>query len=318
MEANNPSSKIETLYDAIYWSIVTLTTVGFGDIVPVTDEGRFVAMLIIISGIGIISFSTSLIVSAFSEKLNEFKEIKSVEEFAKYKDIFLICGYEKIAKEVAKKLKKDKSKKIVVLDEDLNRVNDAKSDGVLALHYDPGSVDSYTKKLNVDFKKQVRVVLCLREDDVENVYTALTVRSIDKDVKIISLLIHSSNRKKLEFAGVNEIIYPQELVGLITKELIGKPVAFEVIHALRSENHFVDIEEIVLTENMVLNYPTINELNHQSYKLILLGVFKKLDNRFWYNPIKSTILNSGDTLVVIGYRPFIKEFERFLHKKRKF
>ncbi len=317
MEANNVQSKVNTLYDAVYWSIVTLTTVGFGDITPVTDEGRFVAMLIIISGIGIISFSTSLIVSAFNEKLSEFKEIKSVEEFSKQKNIYLVCGLSEIAKEVVNKLNRDKYKNIVVLDNNVENIKDIKEMNILAFNYNPGSIESYKKKLNIDFKKQIDTVLCLKDNDVENVYTALTIRSLDKDVKIISLLMNNSNRKKLEFAGVDEIIYPQELIGLITKELIGKPVAFEVIHALRSENNFVDIEEIVLTNSIVQSYPLVKDLKTKEHRLILLGVYKKDKNRFWYNPMDDTLLNAGDTLLVIGYKPFIKEFERILHKKRK-
>ena len=69
---------------------------------------------------------------------------------------------------------------------------------------------------------QVKAVLCLRESDVENVYTTLTVRSINKDVYILSLLNNDIHRNKLSFAGVDEILYAKELVGMIAKEFIGK------------------------------------------------------------------------------------------------
>ena len=75
MEAHNPASKINTLFDAVYWSVVTIFTVGYGDFVPVTHEGRMVAMVIIVSGIAVISFATSIIVSAFTEKLDEIKDL---------------------------------------------------------------------------------------------------------------------------------------------------------------------------------------------------------------------------------------------------
>jgi len=316
MEGNNPESKLESFYEAIYWSIVTLSTVGFGDITPVTDEGRFVTMLIIISGVAVLSFSTSLIVSAFTEKLDEFKEIKIVEDVAKLKNIYLICGYESVAKEVVGKLK-DKKKHIVILDEDITRVNEAKKQGYKALNFKPGSIDSYEKQLHIDFKTQVKMVLCLRHDDVENIYTTLTIRSLDKEVHILSLLIHDVNKKKLKYAGVNEIIYPQELVGMITKELVGQPVAFEAVHALRSDSSLVNIEEIIITEKIIQNYPYIGDLNNKEYRVVLLGLYKKSYDRFWFNPIDDTLMQVGDTLIVIGYTPFIKEFERQLHKKKR-
>src|SRR3990167_6403728 len=67
MEANNPESPVDTLFDAVYWAVVTIFTVGYGDIIPVTSEGRVVAMVVIVLGIAVISFATSIVVSARSE-----------------------------------------------------------------------------------------------------------------------------------------------------------------------------------------------------------------------------------------------------------
>lgn len=315
MEANNPNSPINTLFDGLYWSIVTISTVGYGDVVPVSEAGRIVAMVVIVSGIAVIAFTTSLIVSALNEKLDEVKEIKSIEDITKMDDYYVLCGYEKVARELARKLKKS-SHKLLVLDSDAARVAEAKKDGLLALHYATGSQESY-KKLHIDLKNKVKAVLCLREDDVENVYTALTIRSIDSDVFILSLLIKDINRKKLEFAGVDHILYPQELVGLITKELVGKPAAFEVIHQLRSEYTNVSIDEIMLTTKIIENYPTIGTLANKKYKVIILGLFKGTSNHFYFNPIDSTLLENGDYILAIGYSNFIKEFEKSLLKRRK-
>ncbi len=315
MEANNPASPVNTLFDALYWSIVTISTVGYGDVTPVTTEGRLVAMVVITSGIGVLAFTTSLVVSAFSERLDEIKERKNVDDIMKLESYYLICGYESIAKELAHKLKKSKYP-VIVLDENEARVEQAKEDGLLAMCDSSGSIATYNK-LGIDIKKQVKTVLCLYEDDVENVYTALTVRSIDKDVFILSLLMKDANRNKLTFAGVNHIVYPQELVGLVTKELVGKPAAFKIIHELRSEYTNVDLEEILITERILENYTTIGELQNKKYRVIVLGVFKNKHQRFYFNPIDSTPLESGDFLLAIGYRLFVKEFEHSMFARRE-
>jgi voltage-gated potassium channel len=65
--------EINTLFDALYWALITITTVGYGDISPVTHEGRTISMIVIVAGIAMISFVTSVIVSAFSEKLIQLK-----------------------------------------------------------------------------------------------------------------------------------------------------------------------------------------------------------------------------------------------------
>jgi voltage-gated potassium channel len=313
MEGNNPASPINTFYGAIYWSIVTISTVGYGDITPISHEGRFVAMLVIIAGIAVLAFTTSLFVSAFTEKLDEIKEVKTIEDVSKLKKFYLICGYEQVSREVARKLSLN-GNDIIIMDENAERIERAKKDGYTALNYNPGRVDSY-EKLNIDMDKHVEAILCLRENDIENVYTALTIRSLNKNVFILSLLMNDSNRQKLDFAGINNVVYPQELVGLITKELVGKPVAFEVIHELRSENADVKIDELGITQRIVDNFGRVGELGNKDFRVVLLGIYKHRHDRFFFNPMDDTLLEVGDYLLVVGYQIFVLEFEKYLHTK---
>ena len=146
-------------------------------------------------------------------------------------------------------------------------------------------------------------------------YTALTVRSFDKDVFILSLLMNDSNRKKLEFAGINHLVYPQELVAMITKEFIGKPVAFEVVHAMRSANGNVKIDELTVTARVRENFKTIGELGNSAYRVIVLGIYQNDTDKFLFNPDKDTAIEVGDYIIAIGYQVFIGEFERHLHTK---
>ena len=312
MEGNNPNSPINTLFEAVYWSIVTISTVGYGDITPTSTEGRVVSMFVIISGIAVIAFTTSIVVSALTEKLDEIKEIRTVEDIEKIKQFYLICGYENIAKEVAKLLRKD-GVKIIVLDENQDRVNEAVKDGLTALNYDPGSIESY-KKLRIDINSQIKAILCLRESDVENVYTALTVRSISKDVFILSILMDNMHKNKLLSAGVNEVLYSKELVGMIIREFVGKPVAFEVIHALRTDYSSVDIQEIFVTGRIANRFGMVNQLNNVKYRIVLLGIYKEKHKRFLFNPIDSTIIQEGDYLLVVGNSTFLREFEKHLNR----
>ncbi len=313
MEANDPNSPIKTLYEAFYWSIVTISTVGYGDVVAVSKEGQFVAMVVILAGIAVLAFTTSLFVSAFTEKLDDIKESKTIQDVSKTKRLYLICGYENIAKEVAKKLLLANFN-VVVMDDCEQRIENAKKDGLTALNYNPGSIDSY-KKLNIDMSTQVKAILCLREDDVENVYTALTVRSINTEVFIMSLLMNSTNRNKLVYSGVNEILYDKEFVGLVAREYVGQPVAFEAIHTLRSETSAIHIEEIAVTDRIQHKCPTVKELENIKYRVVLLGVHKKSSSEFCFNPSDEVELETGDFLLVIGNYMFIREFNKHLSQR---
>ena len=314
MEANNPDSPINTLFEAFYWSLVTISTVGYGDLAPVSEAGRSVAMVIIISGIAVLSFSTSIVVSAFTEKLDEIKEGKQLEDIRKSKRFYLLCGFDELGQQVASKLHR-LGRKVVVLDDNRERIKRAEEHGFKALAYDPAALESY-HRMGIDLSKQVIAVLCLRDSDVKNVYTALTIRSMNKEVRVLSVLVEQQNRKKLQLAGVDEIVYTQELVGMIAREFSGKPVAFEAIHALRSEDTGVYIEEIVIDERMTRHIKTVNELGLLRYRLILLGLFKQASEEFWFNPGGTTQLEPGDIMLIIGDKSLIGEFSLALRRKR--
>jgi len=313
MEANHTESSIQTFYDALYWSVVTISTVGYGDITPVSNEGRFVAMIVIVSGIAVLAFTTSLVVSGFNEKLEEIRETRDIDSINKLKAFYIVCGYESISQEVVKQL--SRNNQIIILDENPAHIEQARKDGFRALNYDPGIIQSY-HKLHINIDKQVKAILCLKENDVENVYTALTVRSFNKNVYILSLLMHDTNRKKLTFAGVNEILYTKELIGLIAKEFVGKPVAFEVIHSLRSEHSAISIEEVIITPRIAQNFPTVELLESAKYRVVLLGIYKHTTKHFFFNPIDITLVEEGDYLLIIGNKAFIQEYEAHLHTKR--
>ena len=314
MEANNPESKISTLFDAFYWSIVTLSSVGYGDVVTVTEAGRVVSIIVIIAGIAVMAFMTSLVVSAFTEKIEEIKEIKNIEDISKLKKIYLICGYRDIGRQVALRLQKH-GFNVVVLDKNKAHTHEALKDGFIAFEYDSGLLSTY-ENLRIDMHTQLKAVLCLENSDIENIYTALTVRSMSKSVEIISLLQVKKNRKKLELAGVNIVIFSQEFIGMIAKEYVGQPVAFELIHALRSETNGIQISEIMVDDVMTRYYCTIGEIDSGKFKLSMLGIYKNSYKRFLFNPLDTTLLEFGDMLIVVGDYVYIEEFKKHLHKKR--
>lgn len=309
-EANNQDSAIDTLFEAFYWSFVTLSTVGYGDFVPVTDLGRTVAMVIIISGVAVISFTTSIVVSAFTEQLDGIKEQKMVSDISKMKNFYLICGYSEIASIVCKRLQKD-GLDFVILEKRSERMNEALKAKMPVVLTDPAKQESY-ETFGIDLKEQVRSVLCFEQSDVESIYTALTIRSLDPKMKILSYLHESKNRKKLMLAGVDQIIYPQELIGVISNEFTGKPVAFEAIHVLRSQSTDIVMDEILVNERILNNVNKVADLNIDSKRLILLGIYTK--GHFEFNPKDDTDLCAGDILVVIGHGVVIEEYSLNLHK----
>jgi len=313
MEANNPESPINTLFDAVYWSVVTIFTVGYGDFVPVTEEGRTVAMVIIVAGIAVMSFATSIVVSAFTEKLDEIKDDKLVDDVSKLSRFYIVCGYSPLTREVVQRFHKS-GKTVVVLEKDAAKAQEAHKAGITALAMDSSSLATY-QTLKIDFERQVESVLLFQESDVLNVYTALTVRELSAGIEILSILNQVENRRKLLLAGINKIVYTQELIGLMSKQVSGKPVAFDVINALRAEKSGVYIEEIAL-DNYTRNrfFDTITLPLFQK-RLIVLGLYKTVKKSFFFNPDATVDIEAGDVAIVIGTRALIDEFKAMTYQK---
>ena len=139
------NDNINSLFDALYWALITISSVGYGDISPVTDGGRVVAMLIIVAGIAMISFVTSVIVSSFSEKLTELKENRLIEEVNKTEEFMIICGYGQMTRMFLRTHAAYYDRRYIIIEQDKKRVDMAIKEGYRAIHDDASRHDVISK-----------------------------------------------------------------------------------------------------------------------------------------------------------------------------
>lgn len=297
------------LYDAFYWSIVTISTVGYGDITPHTVGGRMVTVALIITGLGVLSFFTSIIVAAFQEKMHFLRENRTYAELERYKRYIIICGYGRVGREIARQLDKDREKYIVI-DKNEEEVLNAKRKGILAIHDDASKNEVLE---NAGINRGATTVLCTTGNDVANVYITLSSRYLNADIRIISRANRKDNVNKLYQAGADHVIEPFEIAGLLAAEYIGEPVAFEAVLGILREEKGVLMETIVIHEGCLLDGVNIDSVDCIGRKLSLVGVissnpihqkhknrYKVKNQHFYYNPAKHFIIRAQDILVVLG------------------
>ncbi len=316
---NNP--KIETIFDAIYWSLITISTVGYGDITPITHEGKILTMILIIVGIGFISFSTSIIASAFTEKLQELKADRVFRVIKKMNDVHLICGFSNEAEVLAEKFKKENID-FVIIDKDEEKIQKASLKGYITLK---GDITQKTFLDVMDFNK-VSKIFVLTNNDISNAFIVLSVKMYSKNSEIIALANDEKNVNKIKKAGANWIVVPSTVTALLTAEYIGHPITFEVIDAILTEKRNAIIDEIVVLKNSFLDNKLMGEIDFDKYKIILFGVLKKEDSpflnetlkiekgHFYFNPPFDLRLEEGDIIVVMGYSMSINYFKYQLER----
>jgi voltage-gated potassium channel len=309
---------IGNFFDAVYWSAVTASTVGYGDIVPKSVPGMVIAMALIVLGVSVLAFLTSIIVSAFSEKLDELKENRVLAEIEKMHHYILICGYGRVG-EVTAKMLHDDNERLVIVDNNPEKVALAKSRGFTGICGD-ASKSNFLQELGVG--DNATAVVCSTGSDAMNIFITLTARGLSKTVQIISRVEKKSNRKKFFLAGADYAFSPYEVIGVMGVEYVSRPIAYEALDGMLSGNRGVLFESFRVFANSRIAGGKVEELELARRKVILFGVLRKTNEQtpgitsypidgqlFYFNPPDSFVLQEDDRLILMGRIHHIKRLE---------
>ena len=317
--------QIGQLFDAFYWSVVTLATVGYGDITPKTVGGKFVTIALIMSGIWVLSFFTSIIVAALQDKLHTMRENRIIAELNRFENFIIICGFGRVGQEIARQLLKDRQK-FIIIDNNEKNVLIAKQRGFLAIHDDASKNEVLE---NAGIHSGAIAVLCTTGDDVINVYIALSCRALNPNIQIISRANSKNNINKLYQAGANSVVQPYEIAGMLTAEYVGQPVAFEAIMGILSEEKQILMDTLIVYPGSLLDKRKVEELDFKKRNLMLLGVisnnpvhqkrrsrYRVRNQHFYFNPESDFELQVGDIVVVFGREYTIEFYKDQIEKNR--
>ena len=320
-ESRSQGGEIGNIFDGIYWALITISTVGYGDIIPHTPEGRVITLVLIISGMGVMAFTTSIVVSAFGEKMSEMRQNQVFSELERMKARHtILCGFGRMGQMVAERLARDKMP-FVVIDPDPDNMEQAKHLGYLVIQ---GYGERTELLKSVGVERRAERILCLTGDDVVNVYITLTARSLNPGIEIISRANRQETVRKLIQVGANHTIKPYKTVALIASEFLGKPVAFEAINGVLSGKQGIGLETVSIRENMLYDGARIGDIDFWGSRLLLFGVltkqprpedemcrdpFSMRERSFYFNPQPSFRLQAGDVLLVFGHEYSIVHFK---------
>ncbi len=322
-EHSSVGGQIDSLTDAFYWAVVTISTVGYGDITPISTGGRLVTSALIISGLGVLAFFTSIIVAAFSEKMSEFQLDRVKATIEKSQNTIILCGFGRVGQEIAQQLFENK-KNFIVIDSNKENTDLASQKGYIALNDDASKNSAL---LHAGINHGANTILCVTGDDVTNVYITLTSRHLNSNINIISRANRDDNINKLYQAGANHIVQPFSIAGLLASEHIGQPVAFDAIQGILHNQKDIQIDALTILEKSFLVGQSVEQINLTQYKASLLGVISnnpihikrrnryKLHNQhFYFNPEASFLLSSGDILILLGRKLSIEYLQGLIEK----
>jgi len=308
----NINKNINSLFDAIYWALISVATVGYGDIAPVTTIGRIISMIIIVTGLVLIAFATSVIVSAFLEKLVEIKDNRIIESINKEDSFVIICGYGQMTKMLLRQ--NNFNNKYVVIEKDPEITKQITKEGFIAITDDASRYDVLSK-FNVHHANVS--VLCLGSNDVENIYITLNAKSLSGGIRVIARASDEFMKKKFALAGADHIIIPNQMANIMLLTSINQPIVYNVMHALLTGKNAAYLDEIRILSHDKLIGKTVNSIGFKNKKLLLIGIHKADSNEFIFNPVESTILEHNDILLIMGLKISVEYFVNIFQRGLK-
>ena len=297
----NPN--ISSFFDAIYWSVITISTVGFGDISPVTIQGRVATLFLVIGGMGVIAFFTSIVTTSLHDKMPLIKEEKVIGESNSYKEFTIICGFGRMGQVLAEQLYNAKQK-FIVIDPKINSIEHQYKKNFLTINGDATNTNLLEK---IGINKGAKNIIALTDNDAVNLSIILTARALNSSINIISRANDLATKKKLYLAGANNIVLSNEITALVATEYIGQPVAFEAIDDILLSTEGAVMDEIEVLEDYKIINQKLNSINFANYNLTLLGIIDAKNRKnFIFNPKKDQyVVQPRDILIVIGYKDSI-------------
>jgi voltage-gated potassium channel len=284
--------------DSIYMTIITLSTVGYGEVRTIGPAGRIFTILLILFGVSIIAYIVGLIAETLveSEIRSIFGRKKLGKKIRSLKNHYIICGYGRIGRIICKELMR-KSIALIVIEKDEQARRLLEHDDILYLDAD-ATEEEVLLEAGIEKAKGLVAVV---SSDPQNVYISLTARGLNPSLYILSRAEEEATEKKLIRAGANEVMLPYRLGGRRMAQAILRPTVSDFIESTIHDHSFeLNIEEIMVGENSRFNnFPLVDSGIRKEMDIIIIGI-KQKDGEMLFNPSSQTKIRAGDILIAMG------------------
>lgn len=287
-----------TFFDAFYMTIITVSTVGFSEIKPLTTIGRSITMVVIMMGIGVGGYTIGMIARSFIEgELRIFFGRKKLEKrIAALAHHFIICGYGRIGRIISSELADDKIP-FVVVEQDAKAVEQLQKNSYLWLQMDATSEEAL---LAAGIKRAKGLVTAL-PSDAHNVFITLTAKGLRPDIFILSRASDHGNEDKLKRAGATRVVSPYLIGGRRMAQVLKRPTVVDFIDiAMMESNLGLMMEEAKIGPESQLIGKNIMASNLRRDFGVIVVAIKKMSDEMIFNPGPGETLEAGDVIVVLG------------------
>jgi voltage-gated potassium channel len=296
-----------TPWDALYMTVISVTTVGYREVHPLSRAGQLFTMLVLMVGVATVLYTFSFFMARIVEGDLQYgwsrrKREHMLDELDKH---FIICGFGRMGRIVANEFARQKVP-FVIIERSPDRVQEAVDVGYLAVEADASSEVVLTR---VGIAR-ARGFIAAVSTDAENVYAVLTARLMRPDLFIIGRAETDDARTKLVRAGADRVISPYQIGGLQLAQTALRPAVVDFVQiATSSESLELSMEQVRIADGAPLSGRTLLDSNlRQRFGVVVVGI-QRANGRMEFNPASDAEMRSGDYLVVLGRPENLRELE---------
>ncbi len=295
------------VFDAFYMTITTVTTVGYGEIHPLSRAGRVFNSGVIILGVATVLYTFSFLMARLVEGDLQARWARRRRErmLDDLKNHFIICGFGRIGQIVAREFARQ-SIPFVIIERDGERMQAAIDTGYLAVEADASSED-VLRRLSIS---RARGFIAAVSTDADNVFAILTARLLRPDLFIIGRAETEDAKAKLVRAGADRVLSPYQIGGLQLAQTALRPAVVDFVQlATSSDNLDLNMEQVQIADGAPLAGRSIIEANlRQRFGVVVVGI-QRASGAMEFNPPPESIMRVGDYLVVLGQAKNLRDLE---------
>lgn len=296
--------------DALFMTVITLTTVGYREVAPLDIAGQYFTMALLLGGLGIVFYCATLVARQLIEgELQLALGRKRVErQIAQMRDHFVICGFGRMGRIVCKELAA-KPAPFVVVERDPEMLRNAEEEGVLAIEGD-ATEDHVLSAAGIE--RALGLVAAL-SSDAENVYVVLTARELNPRLLIVARAEDDRSERKLLHAGATRVVSPYVMGGHRMAHALLRPAVLDVIDlATHYRSLELQIEEVPVIAGGFGAGASLGATGIADAHGLIVIAIKKASGEMLFDPAPDALLDAGDRLVLMGPVANLREVERRL------
>jgi voltage-gated potassium channel len=284
--------------DSLYMTVITLTTVGYGEIRQISHFGRLFTIALILLGVGFYLYVVGNFIQFLLEgKIREILGRRRLEkQISKLNNHYIICGYGRIGQVLCRYLIQ-KYLDVVVIEKDEARLPRLNDDGVL---YILGEATDEKILLDAGVKRAKGLLTALATD-ADNVFLVLTAKHHNPELLIVARASQETTKKTLYAAGADKVISPYDLGARRMAHAILRPTVIHFLElAFSDDKTDIQVEEFPVTEASKLAGVRLFESGiRKDLNLIIISI-KKPDGSMQFNPSADSVLEPGDVVIAVG------------------